>query len=512
MQLFTATTLLLASIVGSASANVTPAGITIIGGDRYQNAIGCDGQCNRLVEVPMGPSTRKLAEESTRHLAVTPVMPANGATANSELPVHFKVTGLTGTADLVFSREGCGDVVANDLVVNAAGIANEFITPTLDGCDAEGDYTWSVTHTTADGTAEEVVDGGSFTYAKLQTASSVTSPVVSSHQRTGPLRTNSGAIGGGAEVMIEEDPYVGGGDVQAAVGRIYFASAGTDFACTGTAMKDHKTGRSVIFTAAHCVYDDINGNFGSDAIFIPNRDAVVPQDANTTMEDIHRGCDDDICGCWKLSGGVVHDLWRDTPWPGRLAYDYGLYVVEDTGNHIGTECGSDALDIAVPAQEVQVGTPVEGEHITNFGYSLAYNPDFRYCAESPITRDPTPGVITLWMDNCGLTGGASGGPWMKSFDDKTGSGKIVSTNSWSLGTRTGMGGPFIEESEARCLINAARDVDIDEMMANEEGEQGIFANCFDRPCVEDEEAVRKLRRGRKLCSETNVIKKEEAKP
>lgn len=383
------------------------------------------------------------------------------------------------------------------LVVN--GEAKAMFRPS----EGDGVYHVYLDYTTADG-EEKVVDGGSFWYKHVPT-------IV---RRSGPVS------------VVEEGPYEDGGKVQNAVGRIYFESLGVTYGCTGTVIRDSKTGRSLIFTAAHCVWEDQDENFGSDVIFVPNRDAVTGDtvlEGNMTLADIHRQCADDICGCWRLSGGVVLDKWRDTPWPERLEFDYGFYVVDDEGRHEGTFCGSEALDNAVEPMELAVGVPVEGEFVHAFGYSLEFNPDFRYCADTAVVEQPTPGLDTAWLDACLLSGGASGGPWMTGFDPETGVGKVVSVNSWSDMYFPGNGGPFIPESAARCLVNAARDADMEAMMAEAVGEQGIFVDCFERPCITQEEAdemdsTRKLSssslRGmqRQLCEGVTIPSEELAKP
>ena len=251
---------------------------------------------------------------------------------------------------------------------------------------------------------------------------------------------------------------------------------------------------------AFSVWHDTYGVFGANAIFIPNRDAIQ---TNLTGQDIRRQCDQDVCGCWTISAGAVLEKWRSGGWPGRLEYDYGVYVVDDMGDHDGKSCGSEALDKAVAAMQFEVtDVQLETEHVTGLGYSLEHNPDFRYCADkTEMKAVPTTDFSTYWLPGCGLTFGASGGPWVKD-------GKIVSINSWSFRNKPGMGGPVIQESAARCLINAARHMDFKAVSEKPDGEQGIFVTCYDRPCIPKEEAsevdLRRLRGngdGRMLCED-----------
>ena len=62
--------------------------------------------------------------------------------------------------------------------------------------------------------------------------------------------------------VVEEAEWEYRGNIQGSTGRIYYSSYGVDFACTGTVIKDRMSGRTLIVTAAHCVWDDIDEVFG----------------------------------------------------------------------------------------------------------------------------------------------------------------------------------------------------------------------------------------------------------
>ena len=36
-----------------------------------------------------------------------------------------------------------------------------------------------------------------------------------------------------------------------------------------------KRGRSLVLTAAHCIYDDVSGTFARNVLFVPNQDATT---------------------------------------------------------------------------------------------------------------------------------------------------------------------------------------------------------------------------------------------
>ena len=117
-----------------------------------------------------------------------------------------------------------------------------------------------------------------------------------------------------------------------------------------------------------------------------------------------------------------------------------MWVVDDVGAHEGASCGSDALDEAVQKFEWEVGVDLESTYLHGLGYSLEHNPDFRYCADKAEFNQPIEGTDTYWLPGCGLTGGASVGPWIAEMNTSEGTGKIVSVNSWSYSDTSGVGG------------------------------------------------------------------------
>jgi len=56
--------------------------------------------------------------------------------------------------------------------------------------------------------------------------------------------------------IVDEGPWNRGGDIKDAAGRLMFTHGTSDYLCSATAVTNPTTGRSVIITAAHCVYDD----------------------------------------------------------------------------------------------------------------------------------------------------------------------------------------------------------------------------------------------------------------
>lgn len=84
-------------------------------------------------------------------------------------------------------------------------------------------------------------------------------------------------------LQILDDPWTAGGLVQHAVGRIRMTKEGNPKVCSGTVVSEPYTDRTVILTAAHCVFDINNGVFADNFVFIPNQD-------NTTGTNTDSNC------------------------------------------------------------------------------------------------------------------------------------------------------------------------------------------------------------------------------
>jgi len=156
-----------------------------------------------------------------------------------------------------------------------------------------------------------------------------------------------GGSGGGSGDVVTNAAWEGGGTVQTAAGRIYFEMPANakrkgpwnGYVCSGTVATDGVGGRSVIITAAHCVYDDANKAFARNVLFIPNQ-------AGTTGTGTDRNCDNDPFGCWTTSFGVVDVNWTTRTFPDNIPWDYAYYVVNDSGAHSGAGTAT-VLDSAV---------------------------------------------------------------------------------------------------------------------------------------------------------------------
>ena len=250
-----------------------------------------------------------------------------------------------------------------------------------------------------------------------------------------------------------------GGTVQAAAGRIYFEMPKNNrlrrwagYVCSGTVVTDEVTERSVILTAAHCVYDDVNKAFARNVLFIPNQ-------AGTTGSGTDLNCNNDPIGCWTPAYGVVDTQWAQGKFPNNKTWDYAFYVVSDSDSHSGTGASSNILDNAVEPMTINFAEPYanDGESgntsldfTHGLGYSYSEDPKFMYCAED-MTME---GAANWWLPSCELSGGSSGGPWVQKLIN--GNGPLISVNSWGYTDAPGMAGPMLHNSTAQCLFNYAK--------------------------------------------------------
>lgn len=252
------------------------------------------------------------------------------------------------------------------------------------------------------------------------------------------------------------------GEIISAAGRIYFEmpsnealSSWSGYVCSGTVVTESASDRSVILTAAHCVFDEVNGAFARRVLFIPDQDG-------TTAGSTDLDCTNDPMGCWVPSFGVVDVDWTTSIFPDNAPWDYAMYVVNDTvdSHQVGYSGVVGALDTVAGSLAVSFDLPavddgVDGSGTPDFthalGYSYSDDPFFMYCAEDMTTIDST----NWWLPNCGLSDGSSGGPWIQQMNSLSGR-AVMSVNSWGYSAQPGMAGPLLSGTSARCLYNLAQ--------------------------------------------------------
>lgn len=233
----------------------------------------------------------------------------------------------------------------------------------------------------------------------------------------------------GTEVEIEPtlaastgDPWTGGGDVVSTAGRVFFKFDGQDASCSGNAVTSDNG--STVLTAGHCV--KYQGSWHTDWVFVPGyHDGQAPY------------------GEWPATETLTTPQWEASE---DMNYDVGAAVVAPQDGKTLTE--------TVGGQGVAFNGAYN-EEMYSFGFPAADPYDgekFIYCAGST-SKD-----FLLTDDHmlaCDMTGGSSGGPWFREFDESTGTGLQSSVNSFGYTFLPGyMFGPYFG-SDAETLYETA---------------------------------------------------------
>jgi hypothetical protein len=151
---------------------------------------------------------------------------------------------------------------------------------------------------------------------------------------------------------------------------------------------------------------------------------------------------------------VVHDGYASAGGFNDQAvlYDFAVVAVGPGGHDI-TE-----LETEVIEQTYSFNTVASDGSVT--GYAFGYpaqgkwkGNDLIYC-KGPITTDPLNADLTYRLAGCKLSGGSSGGPWLIGFSETTGSGTVISLNSYGYSGVTAMHGPMLN-ADTQSVYSAA---------------------------------------------------------
>jgi V8-like Glu-specific endopeptidase len=236
------------------------------------------------------------------------------------------------------------------------------------------------------------------------------------------------------------------------VGKVLFEMDGSYWVCSATVIDDDgKADRSLILTAAHCAYDETNGAFATEWMFIPDYDAIP---ASLTTNGSF--CDSTKYGCWSAASIAVHTGYADAGSFGAgVEYDFAVVAVGAGGK------SPSQLDATVAPQQVSFSEPdaIALADTYAFGYPAQKKwdgTDLIYC-RGPVDTDPINNGETYRLNECKLNGGSSGGSWMVGVNG-AGFGTVISVNSYGYRGITAMHGPFLD-LEAEAVYDAVLSVD-----------------------------------------------------
>lgn len=209
-----------------------------------------------------------------------------------------------------------------------------------------------------------------------------------------------------------------------AVGKAYFTMGGIDYVCSATVVNAGTQDRIIVLTAGHCAYDEtLDGPFGfaENWMFIRNYDLG---DASFA------GCASLGDRCWVANALVVPQNWAegtssDVHWESDFAF--AIFLDQAERDAYSSMPFSYPLATATVPQTVHAfGYPAAGKYD---GTQLAY------CAGSTVP-DPYQDTVgfTSWGVACDMTGGSSGGGWLRNYYADA---ALVSVNSYGY-----RGGPY----------------------------------------------------------------------
>ncbi len=382
--------------------------------------------------------------------------PGSGATIGASHTFSADVSDPSGVKSVTFNLQQTGSSVVQSFAAKKSGTTNTWSVGVNGFADGQS-WTWRVE--AKDGAPR----GGNLTI----------SPSIAF-----TVKTSGG--GGGSGNIVPNEPWNTGGAVQSASGRVYFEMPGNarkktwwGYVCSGTVVTDDTSGRSIILTAAHCIYDDVNKAFARNVMFIPDQDG-------TTGAGTDRDCNNDPKGCWIASLGFVDVNWTVRKFPDNVAWDYGYYAVKDSGAHLGPATVPEQLDAPAAAGSLPIKFSLPWvddslsakDYTFGIGYSYSDDPNLMYCAEEMTIE----GDVNWWLPSCLLSGGSSGGPWIQEMSVGTGFGDIVSVNSWGYTGSPGMAGPKLNGTSASCIFEVAKNTAFP-VTAPADGAAGAAVSC-----------------------------------
>ncbi|TDC27848.1 hypothetical protein E1265_00645 [Streptomyces sp. 8K308] len=251
------------------------------------------------------------------------------------------------------------------------------------------------------------------------------------------------------EAVPVQTPYTENG---APIGKVFFDSPEGPMVCSGTVIADpNNPGRSnLVATAGHCVHAGVGGGWYRNISFVPayNNNGLSAAEAN----DPANAAEVAPYGVFWANYVSTTQYWIDngTTTGGEGAHgDFAVLSVEPEDGS-----GRSLEETVGAAVEVNFDAPaVSGlGSVSLYGFPAAepYDGALMYnCNGDPgrLSIDATMPVL-YWV-GCTMTGGSSGGPWLRTGDD--GNPELISVNSIGPLESTWLAGPRLDV-EARDVL------------------------------------------------------------
>lgn len=205
---------------------------------------------------------------------------------------------------------------------------------------------------------------------------------------------------------------------QPRMGKVFFTLGGADYVCSGTAT--NSTNGSVVTTAGHCVNEG-PGAYATKFAFVP---AYLNGNAPY--------------GTWTARALVTTNAWKNS---GDFNYDVGFAIMNTNGGK--------TLTGAVGGYPIAFNQARGGTY-TAYGYPAAspFNGQTFWSCQGTVMNDTYGGSNDQGLP-CNMTGGSSGGGWIKN-------GNLNSVNSFGYtAIRDVMWGPYFGSTIQSTYTTAA---------------------------------------------------------
>ncbi|MGW0465974.1 trypsin-like serine peptidase [Streptomyces sp. NPDC003027] len=220
----------------------------------------------------------------------------------------------------------------------------------------------------------------------------------------------------------------------APVGKIFFDSPQGPMVCSGTVVKDpRRPGKSnLVWTAGHCVHAGQRGGWFRNITFVPAYNDLGKSASSLGNAQPHQVAPyGQYWADWAVTSGEWIQRGGTNPaWP----YDYAVL-------HVQPERGKKSLEetvgVALPI-DFSAPTAAQAGTMGAWGYPAAppYNGLIMHkCLDRPTRMTTAPATPTMYRIGCTMTGGSSGGGWIRTMPN----GKVALVSNTSIGPVGGNG-------------------------------------------------------------------------
>ncbi len=234
-------------------------------------------------------------------------------------------------------------------------------------------------------------------------------------------------------------------DGVAPIGRVFFDTPEGSMVCSGTVISDpNAPGESnLVATAGHCVHAGSEGGWYRNISFVPyyNNNGLSAEEVyDAPLEEIAPQ------GVWWADYVSTTQYWVDngSAMGGGGAHgDFAVLSVtpEEGGDQSLEEMVGGAVDVNFDAPAVSGLGEVD-----LYGYPAAapYDGETMWnCTGTPSRLSLDAAMPVMYWAGCSMTGGSSGGPWLRTGD--SGEPELISVNSIGPVASTWLAGPRLED-------------------------------------------------------------------